>query len=84
MSLITEKPVLVTGITGFIGSHTALLLLNEGYRVRGSLRSMKKADAIREVIAGHAPVDKLEFVEADLLEPESWDAAVEGVSCVSV
>ena len=45
--------VLVTGITGFIGSHVAIQLLQRGYDVRGTLRSMARAAEIRAVIAGN-------------------------------
>lgn len=69
--------VLVTGITGFVGGHVALDLLKRGYTVRGSLRSMKKADHVRDTLARHgAPVDKLEFIELDLLSDKGWDEAV--------
>ena len=39
--------VLVTGISGVIAGHVALGLLKAGYRVRGSLRSPGRADAVR-------------------------------------
>ncbi|WJY21913.1 GDP-mannose 4,6-dehydratase [Fontisubflavum oceani] len=32
--------VLVTGATGFIGQHVILQLLETGYRVRGTMRSL--------------------------------------------
>ena len=39
--------VTVTGITGYVGSHVALILLREGkYRVRGTLRSVTNMDKI--------------------------------------
>ena len=34
------KTVLLTGITGFLARHIALQLLQKGYLVRGSLRSL--------------------------------------------
>ena len=78
----TDESVLVTGVTGFIGLHTAIRTLNEGYRVRGSMRNLDRADDVRSVIAEHAPVDHLEFVEADLLDPDSWHPAAEGCTYV--
>ena len=34
--------VLLTGISGFLGGHVALQLLNSGYTVRGSLRNLSR------------------------------------------
>jgi nucleoside-diphosphate-sugar epimerase len=40
--------VLVTAISGYIGSATALACLRAGHRVRGTLRSEAKAQAFRD------------------------------------
>jgi len=72
--------VLVTGITGFLGGHVALELLRNGYRVRGSMRNLKKAGHVREtLIRAGADVSNLEFCELDLMKDEGWAAAMEGV-----
>lgn len=71
--------VLVTGASGFIAQHTIVRLLEAGYRVRGTLRSLTKADAVRATIAAHtAPGDRLELVAADLMKDEGWQDAVQG------
>ncbi|CAL2103672.1 Dihydroflavonol-4-reductase [Tenacibaculum sp. 190130A14a] len=71
------KKVLLTGISGFIGQHCAIELLNKGYKVKGSLRSLKKADAISSIIQKYADsTEHLEFYELNLLEDEGWDQAV--------
>jgi nucleoside-diphosphate-sugar epimerase len=72
--------VLLTGISGFLGGHVALALLKAGYSVRGSLRNLGKAEAVRDTLrrAG-ADVSRLEFAELDLLSDAGWDAAMEGV-----
>lgn len=60
-----------------VGGHVALALLNAGYIVRGSLRSLDKADAVRRTLkrAG-GDVDRLEFVALDLKSDAGWrDAA---------
>jgi nucleoside-diphosphate-sugar epimerase len=69
--------VLLTGISGFLGGHVALQLLAAGYTVRGSLRSLAKADKVRQTLrkAG-ADITKLEFVALDLLKDDGWDAAM--------
>jgi len=72
--------VLLTGISGFLGGHVALKLLDAGYIVRGSVRSMHKADKVRQTLGRHgADLGRLEFVELDLLDDRGWDDAMEGV-----
>jgi len=79
---ITSKPVLLTGITGYIGSRLAVDLLNRGYTVRGTMRNAAKRDKILPAIEALAPIEKLEIVSADLLEADSWKVAVEGCDYV--
>ena len=62
-----NERVLLTGISGYIGQHCASELLNQGFHVVGTVRSLSKVDATRSAIGAVAPVDKLSFVEADLL-----------------
>ncbi len=76
---MTEKTILVTGISGFIAKHCALDLLRHGYRVRGTVRSLSKAEAVKATLAPLCDISKLEFVEADLLSDQGWDAALQGV-----
>lgn len=71
--------VLVTGASGFIGAHTVLEFLNSGYEVRGSIRDLKRAESLRQMLAAHTEhIDKLEFVAASLTETACWDEAVAG------
>ena len=74
--------VLLTGVTGYIGQHCAAELLKQGYEVVGTVRSRIKADATRTAIAKAAPVDRLSFVEADLLSDRGWAEAMEGCDYV--
>ena len=67
---------MVTGVTGYIGQHCGAELLRQGYEVVGTIRSMEKAEAVREGIAKVAPVENLTFVEADLISDEGWDEAM--------
>lgn len=79
-----SKIIVVTGASGFVAKHAILIALNAGYRVRGTLRNMAKADGIRQVMAEHCgeAANNLEFVEADLLSDDGWDAACDGVDAI--
>jgi len=74
--------VLVTGISGYIGQHCGAELLRQGFEVVGTVRSLSKADATRSAIAAVAPVERLTFVQADLLSDDGWDAAMAGCTYV--
>ncbi len=77
--------VLVTGATGFVGKWTVIRLLQAGYPVRGTIRSMRKApDVFKSVTAevGREAASRLELVEADLLADAGWAEAMQGVSTV--
>lgn len=71
------KKVLLTGISGYIGLHCAVELLKEGYAVKGSVRSLSKADDVTNTITKFIdPKGALEFCELDLLKSEGWEEAV--------
>ena len=78
-----NKKVLLTGITGFVGSHTAIQLLEKGYHVTGTLRDMKRAASIKSIIAQHtSAIDNLSFAEADLQDTEIWKQLMVGIEYV--
>ncbi|MGP0061916.1 MAG: SDR family oxidoreductase [Beijerinckiaceae bacterium] len=71
--------VLLTGISGFLGGHVALALLDAGYNVRGSLRNLDKADKVRKALGETgADLTRLEFVKLDLLDERGWGEAAQG------
>jgi nucleoside-diphosphate-sugar epimerase len=76
--------VLVTGGSGFIGSHCIVQLLAAGYRVRTTLRSMARESEVRRIVrnGGTEPGEMLSFVEADLLSDNDWDRATKGCEYV--
>ncbi len=67
------KKALITGITGFAGSHLAELLLSEGVEVYGIQRWRSKADNISHI------KDKIKFEEADLLDAHSLYTVVDKI-----
>lgn len=73
---MNNKEVLLTGVSGFLGSHTAIELLNRGYKVTGTLRDLKRADSLRSIISKHTDnIDNLSFFQAELLDKEVWKEA---------
>ncbi|HMG34407.1 MAG TPA: aldehyde reductase [Blastocatellia bacterium] len=76
--------VLVTGGSGFVGSHVALQLLNAGYMVRTTVRSLDKEQGVRSMLenAGAKTEDRLSFFVADLLRDEGWLEACTGCDYV--
>ncbi|MDM1296315.1 aldehyde reductase [Sphingobacterium sp. N143] len=77
------KKVLLTGITGFLGAHTAIQLLNKGYEVIGTLRNQDKIPAISDVIRQHTDhLAKLSFAVADLNDGNIWAELAQDVDYI--
>lgn len=67
-----NQKILITGGTGFIGSHTVRKLLNEGHELHLIIRDMEKA---RQIFGESA---NLHFHPGDILNPESLRSAAQG------
>ena len=79
---MSEK-VLVTGVSGYVGSHCAVELIRQGYKVRGSIRSLKKKEEVEKGVSKFVDTkDNLEFCELNLLSDEGWAQAMEGCDYV--
>lgn len=72
------ETVLVTGGTGFVGLQCVLQLLQQGYPVKTTLRSLESRDQVLKTLAnsGLTSFDRLTFVVADLLHDANWMEAV--------
>ena len=73
MKKSNKKTALITGITGFVGSHLAELLLKEGVNVYGIQRWRSKTDNIENI------QDKIIIQEADLLDAHSLYKVVDEI-----
>lgn len=74
MQSVLEKPVLVAGASGFVGSHTVRLLIKRGRKVRVLLRKTSNTQALNDL-----PV---EIFHGDVLDPASLHHAMEGCGSV--
>src|SRR6185436_5186589 len=72
--------VLVTGGSGFLGSHIILQLLEAGHVVRTTVRSLQREAGVRTMLAGaDAPrEDRLSFYAADLERDDGWAESLDG------
>lgn len=80
----SSSTVLVTGGSGFIGCHCILQLLNTGYLVRTTVRSLKREGDVRAMlkVGGVEAGDRLSLVAADLEKDAGWPEAVAGCEYV--
>ena len=76
--------ILVTGGSGFIGSHCILQLLAAGHPVRTTVRSLKREGEVRAMLknGGAEPCDRLSFFAANLENDAGWPEAVAGCEYV--
>jgi dihydroflavonol-4-reductase len=79
-----EKIVLVTGGSGFIAVHCILQLLNAGYKVRTTVRSLDRETEVRDMLrtGGVEAGKQLTFFAANLASDDNWKEAVAG--CIYV
>lgn len=81
---MTQQTVLVTGGSGFIAVHCILQLLNAGYRVRTTVRSLTREPEVRAMLkeGGVEAGNNLSFIAADLGSDVGWQEATNGCTYV--
>jgi dihydroflavonol-4-reductase len=72
---------LVTGATGFIGSHVTKMLVTRGDEVRALVRgnSARRGDEVRALVRGDSATPQVEMVRGDILDRRSVRRAMRGV-----
>jgi len=75
-----NQTVLVTGGTGFVAVHIILRLLQKGYYVRTTIRSLSRKNDVLKALkdGGITSFEKLSFYEADLNGQDGWEEAIKG------
>ncbi|MDH6578439.1 NAD-dependent epimerase/dehydratase family protein [Kitasatospora sp. MAP5-34] len=79
------ETVLVTGGTGYLAGWVIADLLQRGYQVRTTVRSLDKAQQVRDAVSeqtGGQAAATIEFAAADLLSDDGWDEATAGADYV--
>ena len=81
---MAEELVLVTGGSGFIGAHCILQLLERGYRVRTTVRTLARESDVRAMLkqGGTDAGERLSFAAADLTNDAGWAEAATGCAYV--
>jgi uncharacterized protein YbjT (DUF2867 family) len=76
--------VLVTGVNGFVGAHVADQLLQQGYKVRGTVRDAVKHQWLTDLFSQKYGKDEFELITVkDMREPGAFDDAVSGILTAS-
>lgn len=78
----SKGTVCVTGASGFIASWLVKLLLEQGYTVRGTVRSLAHKDSYEHLLSLPGAAARLTLHEASLLEQGSYKAAISGCTGV--
>ena len=80
--MITNKPICVTGASGFIASYVIRKLLDNGYTVRATVRGLTKGNKYEYLTSLPGAAERLELVQAELLTEGSYDEAIAGCEYV--
>jgi nucleoside-diphosphate-sugar epimerase len=82
MNSNADTIVLISGINGYIASHIGLLLLQKGYTVRGTSRSIGARDRlVSDAFKGYESQYQ-HYEVKDITVPGAFDEAVKGVHSI--
>lgn len=76
---------MITGVSGFLGSHMAVEGLKRGYKVVGTIRDKEKEAEVISTLKPHVSADqlnKLQFSYCDLTKSEGWSEAMAGCEAI--
>lgn len=80
---MNNKTIAVTGATGYLGSWIVKKLLERGFTVNGSVRSLQKKEKYQHLLEIEKECDgKLNLFEADLLKSDSFENGFENCDIV--
>ena len=77
--MAVRKTALITGVTGQDGAYLAQLLLEKDYRVVGLMRRSASSDVIGERLRWLGVVDRVELVDANLIDLSSLIRVMQSV-----
>ncbi|KAF2167809.1 hypothetical protein M409DRAFT_53773 [Zasmidium cellare ATCC 36951] len=80
LALPKDSLILVTGASGYIGSHVVNEALLAGYKVRGTARSQEKCDNTKKIFNNHPNYSTA--IVADFQHEGTFDEAVQGCDAV--
>ena len=79
--IASDSLILVTGVNGLVASHIVDQLLAANYRVRGTVRDLKRSSWVTDLFERRHGPGRLELIQvSDLAAPGIWPPAVKGVS----
>ena len=79
----SSQSVLVTGGSGYIAGYVIAKLLDDGYNVRTTIRSLGREPQVREMLAKLVTDQSLlSFYAADLTSDTGWAEAMDGIDYV--
>ncbi|KAF8206881.1 hypothetical protein K438DRAFT_1577352 [Mycena galopus ATCC 62051] len=81
MPAVTSGKVLVSGANGFVAAWVVRTLLEEGFSVRGAVRSEQKGSHLKKIFSSNG--DKFELaIVPDIAQEGAFNEAVDGVDAI--